>query len=103
MAEHVYVDEVFDWPGEVAPDARKHGTRWCHMWCDEGHEAELHVMAERIGLRREWFQRNRVCDHYDLTPRKRNQALLAGVKPMSFRAWLTERMKARRAAEQGNL
>lgn len=35
-------------------------ARWCHMVADT--EAELHAMADKIGLRREWYQ----GDHYDI-------------------------------------
>jgi len=44
-------------------------------------EAELHAMAERVGLRREWYQ----GDHYDLHPATRTRALAAGAKEMSTR------------------
>lgn len=50
---------------------------WCHMATD-GDIEELHVMAVRIGLKREWFQPHRLVPHYDLTPNKRALALAEG-------------------------
>lgn len=40
--------------------------------------AELHAMAQRIGMKREWFQDHRVMPHYDLTPAKRALAVEFG-------------------------
>jgi Protein of unknown function (DUF4031) len=42
--------------------------------------AELHAMADRIGLRRSWFQGNSTFAHYDLTASKRRLALAAGAQ-----------------------
>jgi hypothetical protein len=39
---------------------------------------ELHAMADRIGLKREWFQGNTTFAHYDLTRPKRALAVQAG-------------------------
>lgn len=50
----------------------------CHMWADT--EAEMHAMARRIGLRREWFQ----CPpraswrHYDVSLTSKQKAIAAG-------------------------
>lgn len=62
----VYVDRLFKVEQQC----------WCHMICD-GDLFELHEMAERIGLKREWFQVARV-PHYDLVPSKRALALKGG-------------------------
>ena len=52
-------------------------SKSCHLWADS--EEELHALAARIGLRREWAQRSRTgVVHYDLTPKKRAQAIRAG-------------------------
>lgn len=45
---------------------------------------ELHTMAENIGMKRKWFQNSRV-PHYDLTPKRREQAIDLGAKEVSFR------------------
>jgi len=70
----ILVDELTDYDIDfVKAPARKHGTRWCHLVSDTSH-AELHAFATRLGLRREWFQR----DHYDLTPGMRAKAVRLG-------------------------
>lgn len=48
----------------------------CHMYADT--LEELHALAKKIGLRREWFQNHTMLPHYDLTEGKRLQALRAG-------------------------
>ncbi|GIK44878.1 MAG: hypothetical protein BroJett012_07810 [Betaproteobacteria bacterium] len=49
--------------------------KMCHMLADT--EEELHAMANRIGLRREWFQ-NHGTPHYDVSKAKRQEALRVG-------------------------
>ncbi len=67
----VYVDEL-----------REHDTPlqfkiWCHMTADT--DAELHDMADRIGMKREWFQISRKgVPHYDLTLQGRELAVRLG-------------------------
>lgn len=69
----VYVDPIREHPPF-------HGwTLWCHMIADS--EEELHAMAQRIGMRREWYQ----GDHYDLRPDGRALALSLGAVEMSMR------------------
>jgi len=54
------------------------GMLMCHMWADT--EAELHAMAQRIGIKREWFQRPPKASwkHYDLCLTKRAKAVALG-------------------------
>lgn len=61
----------------------KHGHRWCHLFTD-GPVEQLHAFAARIGLRREWFQ-DEDPPHYDLTPPRRERALLLGAIPVARR------------------
>lgn len=56
----------------------------CHMFADT--PAELHAMAELIGLRRGWFQASRLLPHYDLTEGKRWQAVRWGCVELAFLA-----------------
>lgn len=51
--------------------------RFCHMMTD-GSLDELHVMAKKIGAKREWFQEHKLHPHYDLMARKRQLALANG-------------------------
>lgn len=84
----VYVDETFVWESKN-PQAFFVGTRtghkWCHMFADT--EEELHEMAKKIGLRRDWFQSKSRTPHYDLVPSKRKLAISAGAKPINAREW----------------
>lgn len=77
----VFVDELKDWPLDfVDPAARKHGTRWCHLWTDSRDLEELHLFAEAIGLKRIWFQDHHLVPHYDLVPSKKKLALSKGAQ-----------------------
>ena len=71
----VYVDPLLDW-------GWKYGKS-CHMIADTNEE--LHSMAERIGLKREWFQKSSSGPHYDLTSKKRDQAIRAGAVALDHR------------------
>jgi predicted kinase len=66
----ILVDELREYP-----DVRLPFTTWCHMTTD-GDFQELHAFAERLGLRRAWFQR----DHYDLPPHGRAAAVALGAE-----------------------
>lgn len=70
-----YVDPLFDiaglsknWPYAQA----------CHLMADT--LDELHAMADKLGLRRAWYQGPGKASHphYDLTPNKRRQAVVLG-------------------------
>jgi Protein of unknown function (DUF4031) len=86
----VYVDDM-GMPAQVGGLSAK----WSHLTADT--VEELHQLAERIGLKREWFQPactklpciviDEVCPHfhYDVTKSKRVQAIRAGAQPVSFR------------------
>jgi len=45
----------------------------CHMLADTS--AELHEMADRIGIARKWFQRDASAPHYDICKSKRALAV----------------------------
>lgn len=51
----------------------------CHMIADT--EAELHAMADRIGIARKWHQGN----HYDIAQSKRRLAVAAGAVEITWR------------------
>lgn len=66
----VYVDDM------KAPLGR---LLMSHMLADT--DAELHAMADRIGVARRWFQ----GDHYDVCQAKRALAIDAGAVPVALR------------------
>lgn len=72
----VYVDPIM--PCQPTPNWRY--DKSCHMFADT--LDELHSLANRIGLKRAWFQDKRV-PHYDLTEGKRLQALQHGAVPLT--------------------
>lgn len=49
----------------------------CHLFCD-GDLNELHAFAEKIGMKRSWFQPHSDIPHYDLVEAKREQAVAFG-------------------------
>lgn len=91
----VYVDEAFDATPQGA-QARRCGTRWCHMIADT--PEELHAMASRIGMRREWFQ-PASFPHYDLVPRRRAAAVAFGAIEVDRRT-LVLKMREIRARKE---
>lgn len=67
----VYVDELFDYGWKLGPS--------CHLVADT--EEELHEFALSLGMKRDWFQCSKPkagLPHYDLTARRRMQAIKKG-------------------------
>ncbi len=54
------------------------GRRWCHLVADT--LAELHDFADRLGLRRDWFQERASYPHYDITLLLRDRAVQMGAR-----------------------
>ncbi len=69
----VYVDDARNRLGRMV---------MCHMVADT--EAELHEMAGRVGLRRQWFQ-PRSWPHYDVSVSRRRAVIAAGGRELSQR------------------
>lgn len=90
MKSIIMVDEIRRWPGASPPFHR--GS--CHLTID-GSADELHAFAARIGLRRSWFQEHPSAPHYDLTPRRRKAALLAGAVEVGAREQARSRIAKR--------
>jgi hypothetical protein len=67
----------------------------CHMLADT--PAELHAMAESIGMKRDWYQSPEKASfpHYDLSLSRRKFALERGAKEMT-RQELSAYMRATR-------
>ena len=53
-----------------------------HLLADT--EEELHIFAEKIGLKREWFQ-NKKIKHYDISKSKKELAIKNGAKELSYK------------------
>lgn len=70
---YVMVDELRRWPHARPP----FHLGSCHLTVD-GPIDLLHSFAKRLGLRREWFQDHALAPHYDLTPRRRGEAIALG-------------------------
>ena len=71
----VYVDQLNIWGGDDAPRCFRHKPS-CHMYADS--IKELHNLAQKIGLKREWFQDHSLLPHYDVVPSKRLLAIKNG-------------------------
>jgi Protein of unknown function (DUF4031) len=73
----VFVDEpIWEW----------RGRRWCHLVADD--PSELHDFADRLGLRREWYQSKPGRpwhDHYDIPSWARERAVALGALPLTTR------------------
>ena len=69
---------------------------WSHLTVGPDDDlAELHAFAERIGLRRAWFQdKPWPRAHYDVTDSKRRQAIAAGAVPVTWREAARQRTRA---------
>jgi len=83
----IYVDDLTKIVGEISPRLRKLGRDWCHMATDDNYD-ELHEMATRIGLKREYFQHRHSVPHYDLTPNMRGKAVGLGAVEVSGRVFV---------------
>lgn len=68
----IYVDDAFiSW----------RNNRWCHLISDEATDDELHAFAQKIGLKRQWYQ----GDHYDVSAGMRWTAIREGAIPIGKR------------------
>jgi hypothetical protein len=85
--------------------ARGEWGRWTgggHLQADSAEE--LHAFAERLGLRRAWFQSKPGRpwhDHYDLTREGRERAIALGAVPVPWREAARRNIALRRAARAG--
>jgi hypothetical protein len=91
----VYVDDM-----RLQARVGRITARWSHLHADS--VDELHGFAQRIGLKRAWFQDKPGFAHYDVTDTKRREAIRAGAKSITYREMATRRDRglARHQAEQ---
>ena len=94
----VFVDYLYEYPEEMIDrKARKYGKVWSHLFGDD--IDELHLFAKGIGLRRDYFQNRPTFPHYDLTPNKRNIAILRGAKEVHLIDFLREQRMSKEVIE----
>ncbi len=70
----IYVDELMNWGWRM----RGRTVASCHLFTDSVDLEELHAFAERLGMKRAWFQPHRIAPHYDLTKSRRDAAITFG-------------------------
>lgn len=88
----VYVDDM------RAPFGR---LIMCHMLADT--DAELHTMADRIGVARRWHQAPpRHDSHYDIALSKRALAVRAGAVEITWRQAASMNMRRRATGQLGD-
>lgn len=88
----VFVDELARWGWKL----RGRMVASCHMFTDTVDLTELHEIAQRIGMKRAWFQDHPKAPHYDVVATRRFAALAAGAVPLD-RARAVAIWRARRA------
>lgn len=86
----VYVDSLADHGWELGPS--------CHLIGDT--LEELHALAEKIGMKRAWFQAYASTPHYDLTRKRRKAAVAAGAVELERRAFVD---KLRQLRQHGDM
>lgn len=90
----VYVDSITPYPRGTVKEAPL-VTGWRHMYANE--LGELHEMAERLGMKPEWFQPypEHSLPHYDLSRTRRAQAIVLGAveKEIQMEDFLRWRMQ----------
>ena len=95
----VYVDDS-NIQATIPNGRARHTSQWSHLFADT--QEELHEFAERLGLRRSYFQPGKPRGdgspsphwHYDVTAGKRQQAIRLGAQPVTWRE-STEIMRER--------
>lgn len=72
----------------------------CHMIADT--PAELHLMADRIGVARRWFQRDASAPHYDICRSKRGEAVALGAVEVDRRGFVDALQKIKQSWPREN-
>jgi len=79
----MYVDELRDYGVRYG----RAGPEWCHLTTN-GTRDELHDFAQRLGLKRSYFQARPIGWHYDLTRGARERAVSLGAVEVKGGDWL---------------
>jgi len=97
----VYVDDM-NLRADVPDGDQVVRGKWSHLYADT--EAELRAFAKQLGLRPEWIQHpGEIGVHFDVTARKRQQAIRQGARPVTWREageHLARQREAQRAQER---
>lgn len=87
----VYVDDPMSVGGKF--------DMWCHLWADT--QEELEPFARRLALQPSWLQHSTGMYgehfwHYDISPRKRAEALRKGAQYLPLREWIKQAREKQR-------
>lgn len=77
----VFVDPLCERPLNVGSAEKWKWGKSCHMY--SYNLDALHAMAEKIGLKRDWFIGLPLFPHYDISAAMRRKAIAAGAIEMS--------------------
>lgn len=99
----VYVDDF-----RMQATVGQHTAVWSHLFSDQLDSEELHQFAERIGLRRRYFQQGVTLGgkpaperaHYDVTEGMRRRAVSSGAIEVGFRQF-AEIIATKRSIREG--
>lgn len=80
----VYVDDLTP----CIPNKNWRWTESCHLIADS--LDELHEFANRIGMKRAWFQNDSRLPHYDLNKNRRAIAVRMGVVEIDRREFVSK-------------
>jgi hypothetical protein len=89
----VYVDDI----QVCVPNERWKWKEFCHLTADS--VRELLAFADKLGLKRFWFQDDPRLPHFDLTPGMRAKAIRYGAQEVDFK-FMVEMMKKNKAEKQ---
>lgn len=94
----IYVDKIFEMDpllfkhkNPLANQARRWGTKWCHMWSDTHNIEELVTFAIKLKLKPSYLKKGRF-PHFDLIPSKRNLALKLGAIEKDLKEFIHENL-----------
>lgn len=92
----VYVDDA----RLSAPHLLGGRGKWSHLTADT--KEELHAFAERLGLKRSWFQDHPRLWHYDVVDRNRKRAIALGAQSVSVYDLVRAAMARSRGDDNGD-
>ncbi len=81
------------------PARGRRGVEWFHMATDnvaEGGLEELHAMAARLGLRRDWLHLHPDLPHYDVPEAVKHEAMRLGAREVTTRELVLRCRRRRR-------